>query len=527
MQRAEALSHEQEWGTIHIEPEREDSLPQEMLNKLRNGGITSRFAISRYTWVPPETLADQLPPGFTFSLRCICFPEDELRRFYPLNNFDEYIAQAFAGGLALLDRIKNLSPEQRFSYRAMWQFFQRIRRTREHFGNRLLNGGSLRITRSGREGSQNFSILPESVGLNSQKKGKPWAVGQLLRIGESEARAQGISNPTEEDCVGYGLVCAARLDPLEVPEDQVPALIRLALYESIPVEAFRNLSPDDPLVTKLREAVLDRSLVALERHLGDEAALFDGWLAGQKNSFVRQLAQQKKAFGGPLQRDVVRRVLQDLGWDAYPYMADCLHVMMWVFMQILPEPLNEAEKSRFERMYFKQSYFGRLPSALLAERFRFLNGILWDIVEATDNRSAIAVLHRLLAYYGEMATNRRMIDRTIKDRNAARDVFGFAGECELNPAIDQADRQVTEYSNDPDAMWLNDLADDIAKRIARLADLVRQENKIHCTCAVPRWDCRATGQTGQIATLMHRCRQCGSTTSTEISIEELQRICAE
>src|SRR5262249_23928344 len=137
-----------------------------------------------------------------------------------------------------------------------------------------------------------------------------------------EALEQGLPDPTEQDCVQYGLLRAARLDPLEVREEEVPGLIRQALYESIPVDALPNSSSNgrthDP-----RDAVIERSLEALERHLGDKTK-FDAWFSGPKNSFVRQVAQQKQAPGGQMERDLVRRVLQDLGWDAYRYVGDCL-----------------------------------------------------------------------------------------------------------------------------------------------------------------------------------------------------------
>src|SRR5262249_27355201 len=162
--------------------------------------------------------------------------------------------------------------------------------------------------------------------------------------------------------------------------------------ESIPVDTPPNPSPND-LTDERREAVLDRSLEALERHLGDGAAEFDAWFAGPKNSLVRQLAQQKRAPGGQLERNLVRRMLQDLGWASYCSVADGVTVMMSVFQGPPPEPLTEAERLRFEQTYFKQSHFGQLPLVLLVERFGFLKSVLWDIGETPSNRRAISIFY--------------------------------------------------------------------------------------------------------------------------------------
>jgi hypothetical protein len=201
--------------------------------------------------------------------------------------------------------------------------------------------------------------------------------------------------------------------------------------------------------------------------------------------------------------------------------------MMFVFESVLPEPLNEQEKSRFEQMYLKQPHFGQMPFVLLNERFSLLDYAHWDIAEEPNNRSAIATFHRLLAYYGEMVPDRRKSDRTIKGRNVARDTHGYAGECELNPEIDQEDRPVAQSGTDPEAMWSNDLSPPSAEPLAKVGDLARQRSKIRCACADPTWDCRVFGETDQTATLMHRCDQCGFTAPTEISIEEFRRVLAE
>src|SRR4051794_31446545 len=74
-----------------------------------------------YVWRPPPAVMPQLPAGFTFAMRGVVGP-DGLRTFYP-GSFQGQIATGFAGGLALLASLFGLSPEQRYSYRAMYQLF--------------------------------------------------------------------------------------------------------------------------------------------------------------------------------------------------------------------------------------------------------------------------------------------------------------------------------------------------------------------------------------------------------------------
>src|SRR5262249_40113203 len=157
---------------------------------------------------------------------------DGLRRYYPATGLDLFLAQAFAAGLALLDAIFGLTPDQRLSYRAMYLLFQRVRQTREHLGNALLNATSLRLYRVGRDTEDVRTILPEPAGLNRLAQGSPWGVDRLLQEGRHAAHAAGVFRPTEADCVHRGLVAAAELNPLEATDGEVAPLVRMALYES-------------------------------------------------------------------------------------------------------------------------------------------------------------------------------------------------------------------------------------------------------------------------------------------------------
>jgi hypothetical protein len=500
MERQRQEAHKRRWGIVCVEAE-----GGACIDDLRKQGVVAASSVSRYVWRPAPELADQLPPSFSLAMHCMVAGEARSRWFYPIGSFERFITDAFAGGLALLCKIRDLGPEARYSYRAMWQFFQRVRRTREHLRNVLLNATSLRVSRSARGITRDYSILPASVGLNDRGEGTPWDVGRLLQEGAKEAKRRGVAAPREEHCVHYGLVQAARLNPLYLSEEQIPPLIRQALYETILVDDLQ----DGGSMEDAHDLVLERSLQALWEHLGDRAARLDSWLLGPKNSFVRQLAQPKRAPGGTLERALVRRVLLDLGWDAYSYVAGCIHVMMHVFRKLLPEPLAEAEDHRFAQMYLKQAYIGGLPLALLIERFGFLQSVLWDIWEDLSGGDGPPVLHRLLAYYGEMAAARRAADRMMKGRKAAGSSGGYAVECPLDRAADLATHEAA-----------------VPEQFQEIASLLRRDQNIRCrcNCAVPDWHDRVIGDPTDKVTLSHYCAGCGFETSTTVSMQDLQRL---
>lgn len=199
---------------------------------------TSGLRVRQYTWTPPAHLEDRLPAGFSLSLRAVQFTRGGPRRLYPAESIESFIAKAFVVGLALLGEIKELSGPQVHSYQLMWQFFWRVRHSRDHLGNQLLNASSLRICWTGRELAQDSSILPERVGLRPQATGRPWSVGTLIRQGAAEAKMQGWLNPDQQKCIHLGLVRAARLDPLVVNENQVSGLVRPVLLEPLLAEPF-------------------------------------------------------------------------------------------------------------------------------------------------------------------------------------------------------------------------------------------------------------------------------------------------
>src|SRR5262249_13309829 len=146
-------------------------------------GLAGDFRFERYIWVPSAKLRRNLPKRFTLAFWCSIELETNIRRFFPADKIHKFIKKVFLARLPQVAMVNRLSAEERTSHRYWWQFYERVRRTREHLGNRLLSPRSLRVCRAGQGVSQRWSILPETVGLNARGEGNPWTLSQLLREG--------------------------------------------------------------------------------------------------------------------------------------------------------------------------------------------------------------------------------------------------------------------------------------------------------------------------------------------------------
>jgi hypothetical protein len=454
--------------------------------------------------VPPPALVDDLPPNFHhFTLRCVA--TEQGRCFYPWAGTEGYLATAFAGGVALVSNLYHLSAEERSSYRVQYLMFQRARKTRDHLGNQLGHSDCLRLRRSGRGLENRTSLLPEDLGLDGSGPGKPWSLDKLLNEGWKEANSSGVARPNQRDCIRFGFLRAARLNPLFASDPEVPGLIRTALFDST----------DSPAGGRtVEEMVLERALEAMGSHMGDSTEDFNEWCWGPNNTFVSQLAQRKSAPGGAMERGVVRQALLDQGWEAYRYVADCVHTMLFLFRRLLPVPLDDAENRLFERMHLKQPFFGELTSLMLAERFPQLYPVLEDVWTKPDNREHVAVMHRLLSYYGTMAPQRRAADRLGKTRKAGTKYKNQTGvEVELPPPEVQPDSEVQAATSSKWEVTSEDIA-----------DLLRAEQSITCGCSCPRWDIRSDniGEDEVVITLF--CKACSFETSLVTSLLHLRHL---
>jgi hypothetical protein len=429
-------------------------------------------------------LQAQLPPGFELPLQCV-IDHEGLRRFYPWTTFEGFLALASAGGLAILCHRQQLDAPQRHSYRAMRFLFLRARRTADFFRHQFDHPQDLSVADSGRTDPTERDILPEDMGLDARGNGQRWSSEEVIRRGGVAARAAGYVRPTTAQCIHYGLVEAARLNPLPIAEGKVPLLIRSALFDVDPAN-----EPESGLVG----IVSERLLAALDRHLADETAAFEKWFLGPKNSLVHQLAKQKRGRGGELAEDDVREVLLHLGWQACQYAANCIHAQLRFFQNALPDPLSEREACWFEHMHQRQAYLGNLPLVLLVERFPFLRALLWELWEGLPDLRPVPVLHRLLFYYSDMATRRREVDRRIKNGRPAPFIETVAG-----------------------ASPQSDLFQDIAAAVREIRD-------IDCHCPRREWRAELAGEAGAEVRILHRCMTCDYRAESTLTRDEFAAI---
>lgn len=358
----------------------------------------------RHVWTPGSWAGATLPPDFRLEMVELVEPVGP-RRFAPATGTESFVLTASLGGLAVLGRLRDLSPEQRFTYDAMRLVYQHTPKLREHLARSFRVEADLRVPGSDRD------VLPDRLGLDAAGEGRRWGVAELLRRGrESHPRSGEVS---DESAIAAGLLAAARLDPIDpsgLGEADARTLVRMALFDLGPA--------DGPLDPAVKEIVIARFLRLLERHIDDDPAEFDRWFLGCRDDLIRCIADQKKGEG-PLEREVVRRALLELTWDSFTCVGDCVACQMAAFARSLPEPLGSDDRRFFDAFYARQPWLGGLPMILLRDRFAFSRGALLELMDEPADPRRVGVVLRILDYYAAMVGRRRQADREAKAKKSA------------------------------------------------------------------------------------------------------------
>jgi len=413
-----SIADSNHFGTITF------SAPEQV--ELSSPGDPSRtitVARQRGEWRPPDRIADHVFDGFAVPIDCYR-GSDGIRRIIPTCSFDELIDLGAVGGLAVLHGIRRIDAQTDHSYRAMHLIHQYVRGRsyrnargmKEHLTRCFQHSRDLYIRVPSRDMDSERNVLPDGLGRTKAGDGHDWSVAAVTARGRDAASEAGHVNPTSDRAITFGLYEAARRNPLDVAPEEVPRLIRCALFQLDDTDGDLPRKEGGELDDDLIDEVTRRLLVAIQKHLGDTQEAFDRWFLASSNSVIRQVAKQKKAPGGELSHGVVRRIVLELGWRAYGYVGQCVHAMMRTIANALPEPLDETEKRLYEHMHEAQSYYGGHPAAMLAERMGLLRPAVLAIWEEPDNREHVRVLHRMLEYYAHMARSRREADRRGKGR---------------------------------------------------------------------------------------------------------------
>lgn len=181
-------------------------------------------------WRPPEYLASYFHSDFSIDFD-VYSQEDGTRRFLPGVPLKTFIDNAFLAGLHLLARDRRLTSDMVACYRQQKLIFDRVLVMQEHMDRTFAHSRDLYIRRSGRQADDDRSILPVDLGLNSNRDGRTWNVTRLCKEGLARAHRNGLTRPNKQQEISYGLLRAAELNPLTIPETEVPSLIRSALFE--------------------------------------------------------------------------------------------------------------------------------------------------------------------------------------------------------------------------------------------------------------------------------------------------------
>jgi hypothetical protein len=398
--------------------------------------LGGNLPMTPWVWWPSAQLAAELPTGLCLALGCA--QTSDHRVFYPLPgpNGDgmDFVARAWVGGLAITRLSGGLSRHQLFSHEVMWVLYQKIRRThdllRRDFGgcndilltpggvddlliddvHRFLANTSKRkptiipgffrkLGSSGAGGAERSDVkrncLPTSGNLS---------LGELLVLGHQAATAQGVSPCSTAAAVRFGLVEVARQATHVPTGNDARRLIHRALFRT-------DFDPQE-LEACLDHPLTGRILAAVEVHKDDDDQHFDEWFWGGKNGFVKQIVKPQTTYT----REDVKRLLAALGCRALEFVGQCTHTLMSALRSLIDPPLDDCENAIFSQMYLPQGYLGQLPALLLIDRWPFLSPILKSIWAHPGNTAEVAVLHRALLLYSELAEQRRAADRTRKRR---------------------------------------------------------------------------------------------------------------
>lgn len=475
-----------------------------------------------YAWVPDKVLQRLVPDGTVVILRCETLQDGE-RRFSPigvgnrsLDPFRPFFAFAFASGFAILRKAKpsRMTKVYRQSYRMMWFLFQRAQKMRQHIRRAFNSKRELTIRQIARNSKDptECHVLPWMFDASTKNKGYPQSVAELITRGEDAARQAGIASPNASQRIHYGLTEVARLEPKPLEPAKVVLVLKAILFNVDPTRP--------PVLPAIREHVEERIATAIWPHLDKDSAVFDDWFWGKHNSFIKQIAKQKKSPGGELDPKVVEQVLLDLGWESFVHVGQCVHSWAYDMLKAMPDALSASERRAFEMLYLAHPKFGGVPLILLAEKLQFVDSVLDDIVNHPGDDRPLQVLYRLLQFYSAMVSNRREADVRIQEalKNEDKRLRKKTGQKHSKDSSNA--KELQDKTDEESQHECRDAAEVIYQAVAKA-------KSITCKCSTPVWSGTPEGLEGAAKfRIIFRCTKCKTTRSRILSVEELQDIAA-
>jgi hypothetical protein len=392
----------------------------------RNGKENQETRIDRslYTWRPAGIISRDMVSEFPVALECRSINGGQ-RQLSPHDGRLKFILGASVGGQALLRQLQEGDKEVHFSYGAMRLLYQKAPLMPEFVNRALQRIEDLYIPRAARVADE-IDVLPDTIGHYGNGPGHRWTVGQLVAHGRDAAAAAGVESPSDEEIIRFGLLAAARRNPIDIQQldaDEATGLLRLILF---------GLGPcPDKISDITTDEVVGRLLDAVEKHIDHSTEDFDSWFFEEADNVVHQISKRKRP-GGEIERVIVRQVMLETVFRAYRYVGDCVDLQAKAMADAMKPKLDADERAAFGAIYEKSSYLGDIPLLFLYDQFPLAPEAFSEVLENPSDAAAAGTLLRVLQFQAEMVGKKRASERRYQkqrhhrnQKNASAVVFAL------------------------------------------------------------------------------------------------------
>jgi len=369
-----------------------------------------------------------------------------------------YLAAAFIPGFEWFS--KNLKPEERSSYQAMWLLYRARIFPQEYRGSRKLDHIlDLTVSRSG--AIDENSVLPGVSG------GPP-----LKEFWTSGERAAGIPHGAKSaDILPHALY--ERIKQQAKETFAAETLWQIVMGSVIGTRQHGGGNTDalvkrDEMAEALEHPFVPRLLAWLEKHNAEELTEYWRHFGKQVSDSFKDLATQKKDAvtrkrwpDDGLDKDECRRVFICLVMFSYQYVSQCCESFCRAIRAGINPPLSKEEGILFDRMHMARPSLAGLVPVVLTERLRLLRPALrdlWSLSPCVDDSTVDSRLAMMLRDYRILITFRRDADRSRKAKHgnitsqlSEYELDGIAGREEANEGFNEDYPQQSGDDDDADS----------------------------------------------------------------------------
>ena len=425
---------QEDLATVHfgkLEPQQADSF----IERSQAAGITA----DAMDWIPNRRVLRLIPLGFRLPLQVVR-GADGLRRILPRCTAREFLVRAATGGLAVMQRVRKLTKDDRQSYRLMSLLFQWSFSDRRLMSRRIRRTEDLRLRQSERGGDSDRDILPDIEATNHLDKTKRLTPEELLRCGRQSARERGVPAEDVSHQIHLGLLEMAHHSSVQTnalcPEVSA-AIIRISLFGLEQGERTND--------AELKALVEERMIQAVQKHLDLPNKEFSRWMWKDFDNIVQQLAKRTNKQGGPVSRPRVRYILFDLLWRSFGYVSQCVRMQMQAVRQAIQPPLTDQERRVFGLWYDSQPWTAGLAPIMLHNRLGLLLPTLADLEDCDPGGDhPWRAFLQAMQWSVEMTANRRSADVIQKHGKSFSPLHAF----------DDEDLDLAESEADDDDDWI-------------------------------------------------------------------------